>query len=143
VDPSEDLRLLGRPLRSLPPDDLSRYAFKALSTWGGAEEFRYFVPRLLECAADDTLGVDPEIVFGKLVTAGWHGWSGPERAAIEAFLAAWWVRTLADPQAAAGTALCCLGGTEVDLDPFLERWGRLESVQAVRHLHEFVLHEVR
>ncbi|MEV0405491.1 hypothetical protein [Actinoallomurus sp. NPDC050550] len=43
--PDEDRCLLDRPLRSLPPEDLARYAAKALNTWGGVEEFRYFVPR--------------------------------------------------------------------------------------------------
>ncbi|MGH3376898.1 MAG: hypothetical protein ACRDP6_19390 [Actinoallomurus sp.] len=62
VDQEEDRPLLDRPLRSLSPEALSRYAAKALSTWGGVEEFRYFAPRLIECAAADEF---PNRVVGR------------------------------------------------------------------------------
>jgi hypothetical protein len=146
VAPEEDRPLLDRPVRSLPPDDLARYAAKAISTWGGAEEFRYFVPRLLECAAADAFVYpDPAIVFGKLAAADWHGWPAGERAAIGEFLTAWWADTLdrypADP--GAGTVLCCLGAARADLTPFLDRWGALPAAEAIQHLHEFVRYGVR
>ncbi|GAB2811769.1 hypothetical protein GCM10027176_15340 [Actinoallomurus bryophytorum] len=145
VAPQEDRPLLDGPVRSLPADALARYAAKAISTWGGAEEFRYFLPRLLECAAADAFGYpDPAIVFGKVAAAGWHAWPAGERAAIEAFLTAWWADTLerhpADPDA--GTVLCCLGAARADLTPFLDHWGGLPDAGAVRHLREFVLYGV-
>ncbi|GAA4634928.1 hypothetical protein GCM10023196_078420 [Actinoallomurus vinaceus] len=145
VGPDEDRRLLDRPLRSLPPEDLARYAAKALNTWGGAEEFRYFVPRLLECAAADAFGYpDPEIVFGKLVTAEWRTWVADERAAVEAFLRAWWAEALEDHPVRPGiaTRLSCLATTGVGLDPFLSAWGRLATTAAIRHLREFVIDDV-
>jgi hypothetical protein len=146
VAPDEDRPLLDRPLRSIEAGALARYAAKALNTWGDVADFRYFVPRLLECAAADAFGYpDPPIVFGKLASAGWRRWAPDERAAIEAFLGDWWAGTLdrfpSTPPA--GTVLCCLGLAGVDLDPFLEHWGRLATVAAVRHLHEFVTYEVR
>ncbi|MDN3351729.1 hypothetical protein [Actinomadura sp. DC4] len=146
VNPDEDRPLLARPMRALPPEELARYAAKALTTWGGVEEFRYFLPRLLECARADAFGhPDPPIVFGKLASAGWRGWAEGERGPIEGFLTAWWAGTLdrhpAEPPV--GTVLCCLGATGADLDPFLARWGRLRTAGEVRHLHDFVLHEVR
>jgi hypothetical protein len=145
VAPDEDRPLLGRPLRALPADGLARYAAKAMSTWGGVEEFRYFLPRLLECAADDAFGYpDPEIVFGKLAAADWSTWPAGEREAIEALLAAWWADTLDryPAQPGAETVLCCLGAVGADLTPFLDRWGALPGEAAVRHLHEFVLYGV-
>ncbi len=141
VAPDEDRTLLDRPLRSLTHRDLARYAVKALSTWGGAEEFRYFVPRLLELA--DVLDLPP-VLFGKFRDAGWLGWPADERAAVEAFLAAWWADTLdrfpAEPDAA--EILCCVGRAGADPWPYLERWGELTGVAAVRHLHAFVLYGV-
>src|SRR4051794_33486606 len=95
VDRGADACLLDRPVRTLEPGALARYAAKALSTWGGVEEFRYFLPRLLECAATDAFGYpDPPIVFGKLALAGWTEWAPGERTAIESFLGAWWAGTL-------------------------------------------------
>jgi hypothetical protein len=146
VAPDEDRPLLDRPLRSLTADDLGRYAAKALTTWGDEEDFRYFLPRLLDCARSGAFAYpDPEIVFGKLALAGWQDWAAGERSAIEAFLTGWWAGTLArhPSRPEAGVVLCCLGATGADLDPFLDRWGRLTSADEVRHLHSFVLHEVR
>jgi hypothetical protein len=145
VGPDEDRRLLDRPLRSLPPEDLARYAAKALNTWGGVEEFRYFVPRLLECAAADAFGYpDPEIVFGKLVSAEWTTWAADERAAVEAFLKAWWAEALEGHPVRPGisTRLSSLATTGVALNPFLDDWGRLATSAAIRHLHEFVIDDV-
>jgi hypothetical protein len=145
VAPDEDRPLLDRPVRSLTGDDLGRYAAKALTTWGDEEDFRYFLPRLLDCAQSGAFVYpDPQIVFGKLPLAGWQDWAAGERSAIEALLTAWWNDTLARHPAepAVGTVLCCLGATGVDLDPFLDRWGRLTSAEEVRHLHSFVLREV-
>jgi hypothetical protein len=146
VAPEEDRPLLTRPLRSLTPGDLGRYAAKALATWGDEEDFRYFLPRLLDCARSGAFAYpDPQVVFGKLTRAGWRDWAAGERSAIEALLTAWWSDTLArhpsEPEA--GTVLCCLGATGVDLDPYLDRWGRLESAEEVRHLHSFVMSDVR
>ncbi|WP_344589522.1 hypothetical protein [Actinomadura vinacea] len=143
--PDEDRVLLGRPVRELEPEVLARYAAKALSTWGGVAEFRYFLPRLLECAAADAFVYpDPPVVFGKLAKAGWTEWDAEERGAIEVFLSEWWDRTLErfPSRPAVGTVLCSLGCTGIGVGSFLERWERLASDEAIRHLHEFVLHEV-
>jgi hypothetical protein len=146
VAPDEDRPLLDRPVRSLQPEDLARYAAKALSTWGAVGEFRYFVPRLLECAAHDAfIYPDPPIVFGKLAVAGWADWPEEERTAVGAFFTAWWADALDryPSRPDIGTTLCCLGATGVDLRAFLDAWGRLSTVAAIRHLHEFVVNHVR
>ncbi|MFV2173923.1 hypothetical protein ACFHW2_10135 [Actinomadura sp. LOL_016] len=81
VGPDEGRRLLARPPRSLGAGVLARFAAKALTTWGGPRDVRYFAPRLLELAAEDAFGwPDVEIVFGKLARAGWRGW--PEAEAV-------------------------------------------------------------
>jgi hypothetical protein len=143
VGPDEDRPLLDRPLRDLSAEDLTRYGAKALNTWGGPEDFRYFAPRLLELAAEDAFAwPDTEIVFLKLAQAGWKDW--PQRDAVEAFLRAFWTRTLERHPAkpAIGTVVCAIGGTATDLAPYLDEWGRLGSAAAIRHLHEFATGEL-
>ncbi|MFD0683608.1 hypothetical protein [Actinomadura fibrosa] len=140
VAPGEDRPLLDRPLRDLTPDDLGRYAAKALNTWGGPDDLRYFAPRLLELAAADDLDAEP--ICLKLAQAGWRDW--PQRDAVTAFLDAFWSRTLArfPSRPSAGTALCALGGAAADLAPRLSAWGRLDSTTAIRHLHAFTTDEL-
>ncbi|MFI0357305.1 hypothetical protein [Actinomadura sp. 9N407] len=147
VAADEDRPLLAGPVRDLEPDVLQRYATEALLLWGDVPELRYFLPRLLEIGAGDGFEFgfpDPEIVFGKLGLARWTEWDDDERAAISALLTRWWELTVVDgdPWPSAGTVLCSLGRTGVDLVPFLDRWERLESTGAIRNLHEFVMEEM-
>ncbi|MGH3243283.1 MAG: hypothetical protein ACRDNL_23090 [Spirillospora sp.] len=145
VGPDEGRPLLARPLRALSVEDLARYAAKVLNTWGGPEDFRYFAPRLLELATDDAfVWPDTEIVFSKFGRAGWQDW--PQRDAIATFLNAFWTRTLAvfPVHPSASTALCALAGTNADMGPWLDEWGRTVTSEraAARHLHEFVTEQL-
>jgi hypothetical protein len=142
VDPDEDRRLLARPVRELPAETLERYAFKAITTWGGVAEFRYFLPRLVELAVAGAFGdPDPQVIFGKLA----YGRGGvDERAAIEALLTDWWAETLASaPPPDTETVLCCIGVSGTDMDPYLARWSELSTAMAVRRLHGFAWNGVR
>ncbi|NUT09596.1 MAG: hypothetical protein HOQ38_03890 [Nonomuraea sp.] len=142
VEPGEGACLLAVPLGSIEPAALARYAAKAMTTWGGVAEFRYFLPRLLECAAADAFSYpDPEIVLGKLAAAGWHTWPEEERDAVAGFLGEWWRDTLSRHPARppAGTVLCAIAATGIDLTPFLAAWERLETDAAVEHLRDFLM----
>ncbi|GAA2112186.1 hypothetical protein [Actinomadura alba] len=143
VEPDADLPLVTRPLRALTVQDLSAYGAKALNTWGDAEDFRYFTPRLLELStAGDLTWPDIEIVFGKLARAGWRTW--PQRRAIEDFLAAFWSATLArhPTRPRIDAVLCALGCAGVDLAVRLTEWERLADEPAIRHLHELATLEL-
>ncbi|MFI6180699.1 hypothetical protein ACIA8R_34570 [Nonomuraea sp. NPDC051191] len=141
VEPGEEACLLSGPVSAIEAGSLARYAAKALTTWGDVPEFRYFLPRLLECAAADAFSYpDPEIVLGKLAVAGWHDWPAAERTAVTAFLHEWWHDTLHrhPSRPLADTVLCAVAATGVDLAPFLDAWAGLESDAAIAHLHDFV-----
>ncbi|MDP5210916.1 hypothetical protein [Microbulbifer sp. 2205BS26-8] len=88
----EDQKALRRaPLRELTSNDLDRYAIKAMTTWGGDEDFKHFLPRLLELIATNApLAHCSEVIAGKLVEAEWHRWSEPEQNAVVLFFNAWW-----------------------------------------------------
>ncbi|MBA9004228.1 hypothetical protein [Thermomonospora cellulosilytica] len=120
-----------------------RRSRKALTAWGGLDEFRYFAPRLLEPAADDAFGwPDPEIVFGELGLVPWRDW--PQRDAVTTFLDAFWRRMLETFPArpAAGAALCAIAAASGDVTLQLAIWARLDAEAAVRHLHTFVTNEL-
>ncbi|WP_214325182.1 hypothetical protein [Nonomuraea sediminis] len=142
VDPGEELCILAGPVRSVEAESLARYAAKALTTWGGVTEFRYFLPRLLECAAEDAFTYpDPEIVFGKLASGDWQTWPIDERDAIAGFLREWWHETLRNYPARPpiDTVLCALAATGMDLATCLSTWSNLDTDPAIQHLHDFVL----
>lgn len=77
-------------LQELPPEHLSRFAFKAMTTFGDTEDFKHFLPRIFELSAQRALPVDEFVVLGKLEYGHWHQWPAKEVAAIRNFLLAWW-----------------------------------------------------
>ena len=56
-----------------------------MTTVGHTEAFRYFLPRIVELAADGSLLVDRETVFSKLRYGNWREWPLHEQEAIERF----------------------------------------------------------
>ena len=52
------------------------------STWGMVDEFKHFLPRLLELTAMGALLTEGEIILGKLSQAGWQAWPADEQASL-------------------------------------------------------------
>lgn len=130
VHEADQRRLYRAMLRDMQPDDLSKYAGKALTTWGDADDFRHFVPRLFELAADPSgLPINIEIVFGKLRYAEWQSWPDDEQQAIMAYFYALWRHVLVEIRPGyrglADEYLCSIAQAVDDLGPFLEQWLQL------------------
>lgn len=138
-------RLYSRPLRELTGDDLDLYARKALTTWGGVEDFKHFLPRLFELMALDLLkSFDYEVLVNKLSYIEWLGWPPEEVDAIRHFFMALWANVLAHQPdyPSAREWLCVIGQAEDDLLPYLATWGASGSDTALQHLVMLVDREV-
>ena len=85
------LKLHAKPLLELNWQDLGIYLFKAMTTCGDIEDFKHFLPRILELYVIDYYGAiyDIFIVFEKLNYACWHTWDLNERDAILALFNEW------------------------------------------------------
>lgn len=79
-----------KQLRDLNEEDLSKYAFKAMTTWGDLADFKHFLPRIFELLATTNFPVDSQIVLGKLEYGNWNEWPQAEKVGIQQFLVAWW-----------------------------------------------------
>lgn len=90
VDAADKHQICTKPLRELTGDDLSNYAFKAVSTWGSEEDYRHFLPRIFELLAQNELSTDLFVVIRKLPYASWENWPENERQAVNDFLFSWW-----------------------------------------------------
>ena len=138
----ESLRLITTPLKDLTLDDLDNYAFCAMTTWGSVENFKRFLPRILELAESRHQDFTSlEGVFGKLPYGSWESWPEEERQAIKRFLLALWRKVIRDDgeQGTADTVLCAIAQTEIDLEPFLSAWLAETEPSAARHLAAFTL----
>lgn len=143
VNESDQILICSKPLRSLTAEDLNHYSYKALTTWGGENDFRYFLPRLFELQAEDLTNLcNPEILYGKLSYADWLSWPIEEQQAISLYFDAMWrfLLTSREPDGLylqAGDYLCAISQAVDVLTPYLEQWAELGS-RPLAHLHRFI-----
>lgn len=127
--------LLGAPLRELDAQRLRRFAHKALNTWGGVDDLRHFLPRLLELALRGE--GDLHGLFAKLHQAGWTDWPEDEREALRACLSVWWEEGLTGTERPEAP-LDALTGTGDDLAPYLDSWWGRDTPQALWALADLI-----
>jgi len=91
-------RLASKPLRELGGEELGAYAGWAMTTVGDADDYRHFLPRILELAIRDLpwLGLEPWLIAQKLNYGEWRSWPVEEQRAVEAFFQTAWAATVSD-----------------------------------------------
>lgn len=96
VSESDKKKICLKQLRDLTGEDLSRYTFKAITTWGDVEDFKHYLPRIFELMATTDFIVDTFVVLGKLKLAQWKNWPEKEQTAVREFLFVWWTASIED-----------------------------------------------
>ena len=84
VTESDKERLQKKELRKLTADDLEKYIFKAVTTWGDEYDLKHFLPRILELM--DELPLVSGMIFIQLESNHWDTWPSHEKDAIVAYL---------------------------------------------------------
>lgn len=137
--------LFGLPLRELSDDDLSRYTGKAISTWGEANDYKHFLPRIFELTAEYRTPYEIWIAFDKLTLAEWTSWTENEQKVIHEFMIALWENIVNDDSEKAKwefqdyfSAIAHFHPNFVDL---LDVWSKSESKAAIKHLSTFLIEE--
>ncbi|MEZ0075372.1 hypothetical protein [Planotetraspora sp. GP83] len=138
VSPEDVQAARSAPLRMLTASALDAYAWNAVSTWGDMEEFKHYLPRLLELLIleelDGTLFADSLM---RWVTVSWRSWRQAEQDAIVAIVGAWWRHTLNHyPRDVHVMTLIEIiaDGLELDLAPHLAEWESNTTEAAARHM---------
>jgi hypothetical protein len=135
----EQALLAAVPLTELSGEALQPYAANVIFTVGGPDDYRYFLPRLLELVARGEFDwPDLEMVIGRLRFAQWDTWQAGEQDAIREYLRALWHGTLREDGRDAGDVLCAIGNAEDDLTPYLDAWIAAMGTPAARE-HLLVL----
>ncbi len=89
----EDKDHLGKNnLHDLTADQLGKYTSKAMTTWGDIEDYKHFLPRILELATakegEAWPGMEFWMIAGKLDYGEWRTWPVNEQNAIIEYLRA-------------------------------------------------------
>ena len=141
---ADDLALLySKPLHELSDEDLNKYSFKALTTWGDEDDFRHFLPRLFEIQAIATFALtDTETLFSKLKYGNWELWDTEEQKKIQEYFFALWKYFLTENKpedlSYSETYICAFSQAVDDPSPFLDMWLDLEDKVAYEHLKLFI-----
>ncbi|WP_311273332.1 MULTISPECIES: hypothetical protein [unclassified Rhizobium] len=75
-------QLTAKPIRLLDVEDVQEYASAALTTVGTGEDYKHFLPRLLDLATESG-AVEPEMIALKLKKAEWRAWPKNEQQSLE------------------------------------------------------------
>ncbi len=130
--------LTSAPLRELSPEALGAYAGSALTTVGSEGDYRHFLPRIIELSitSHGWMGLDPEVIAGRLIYGHWRQWADDAQTAIlRAFAAAWIETRRMDVDLADGTCpLCALAILGQDIAPLLAVWALPTSATEVRQM---------
>ena len=141
VSDADKRRLFSKPLEELTADDLARFAWSALLTWGSVEDLKHFLPRLMELIAiNECAPLEREVLLGTLRLAEWKAWPERERDALVEFLNAAWFDCLSSQGGSVwlDELLCGLGRAVDNLRPYLERWSECRLRTAYEHLVQYV-----
>lgn len=134
------------PLRKLGAEQVLPYASWAMTTVGGPDEYKHFLPRVIELALDDPphLGAEPWVIADKVTYRPYaNRWSEEELAAVRAvFLAAFARILMQHPEINERKVLswfeglCALGFPS----EALQTWRRFPSRHAIPHFASFIVH---
>jgi hypothetical protein len=148
---ADDELLRSRPLRELESEQLSKYAFSALLTWGNETVFKHFLPRIYELMSrpygPQSLPIDSEILTAKLRLGRWRQWPAEEQRSLERYLHALWRFHLgtdqrefcAEWEELADEWLCAIAQAEDVLQPYLLEWIADDRLTSVEALCSFIL----
>jgi hypothetical protein len=133
VGADDQLAIHRGPLRKLAAEDLGRYAFKAMTTWGDDADYRHFLPRILELAASEHgwPGLEPWLVASKLDYAKFASWPEAEREPVRAWARELWSEQLDDIDRLGGLlSLAAALEPVVAVDDLLAIWSTRTSLAA-------------
>jgi hypothetical protein len=139
--------IASKALRQLDGYDLERFTWKAMTTWGDENDFRHFLPRVLELITDahERRNLpDLFVIFGKLRYGHYQMWPKQEQEAITDYLLAFWHWILAghpereEDRLLASAYLEALSGVIDDFAPFLNAWREIRTPSSLCQLSEMI-----
>lgn len=137
VHDADQHRLRSKPISELTSEDLSKYASKAMTTWGDELDFKHFLPRLLELEVKEGRMWS---LHSKLNFAQWTSWPEAEQESVrQVLLTRWKLSLLERPEPYETPSLGDLMEAEYDLSSYLEVWEGLNHLHAWGHLSNFVV----
>lgn len=137
--------LRSKKLRELTDEDLSRLAGKIILTWGDENDYRSYLPRILELTAELKTPYDIWTFYSRLEDANWKTWDIQEQKAINDFTLELWNSLLNDNSVKAEwefkNYFHAIANFYSDFSQVLKIWETNNSLASVKHLTNYIIDE--
>lgn len=137
--------LRSKKLKELTDEDLSRFAGKVILTWGDENDYRYYLPRILELTAELKTPYDIWTLYSRLEDAKWKTWDIEEQNAINDFTIALWDNILNDNSERAEwefkECFNTIANFYPDFSQVLNIWETKENFTSIKHLTNYIFEE--
>jgi len=137
--------LRSKKLRELTDEDLSRLAGKIILTWGDENDYRCYLPRILELTAELKTPFNIWTLYSRLEDANWKTWDIQEQTAINDFTLELWNNLLNDNSEKAEWEFKdyfhAIANFYPDFSQVLKVWETNDSFASIKHLTNYIFEE--
>lgn len=138
-------QLRSKKLRDLTDEDLSRFAGKVILTWGDENDYRFYLPRILELTAELKTPFDVWTIYSRLEDANWKTWDMEEQKAVNDFTLELWNYLLIDNSEKAEWEFKdyfhTIANFYPDFSQVLHVWETSDSLASLKHLTNYIFDE--
>jgi hypothetical protein len=132
--------LTARPLRELTNEEIGPYSGWTMTTVGSEQDYRHFLPRILELSVSDPvwIGSEPPVIASRLERADWRRWPQSQQQAVTTvFYAAFDFAIRSDHEIAMSSAsdwLCGIARLDFPVTGLLAKWRHSKTPEAALQL---------
>jgi hypothetical protein len=138
-------QLRSKKLRELTDEDLSLFAGKVILTWGDENDYRFYLPRILELTAELKTPYDIWTLYSRLEDANWKTWNADELTAINDFTIELWNNLLTDNSEKAEWQFKdyfhSIAYFYPNFSEILKAWESNDSFASIKHLTNYIFEE--
>lgn len=138
-------QLRSKKLRELTDEDLSLFAGKVILTWGDENDYRFYLPRILELTAELKTPYDIWTLYSRLEDANWKSWDVEEQTAINDFTIELWNNLLTDNSEKAEWKFKdyfhSIAYFYPDFSEIIKVWETNDSFASIKHLTNYIFEE--
>ncbi|MES2618948.1 MAG: hypothetical protein V4613_13810 [Bacteroidota bacterium] len=140
-----NIDLRSKKLKELTEEDLSRFAGKVMLTWGDENDYRCYLPRMLELTAELKTPYNIWTLYSRLEDANWKTWDIEEQTAINDFTVELWNNLLNDNSEKAEWEFKdyfhAIANFYPDFAQVLKVWETNNNFASIKHLTNYIFEE--
>jgi hypothetical protein len=135
--------LLSKQVKNISEDDLGHFMRSAITTYGDENDYKHFLPRILELLKFNDNLIDDFLTFEKLNYTNWKSWNKKEIIVVESYFLSLWIDVLksnSDNQYFENVFTLLL--VYIETERVLIEWERQFSIHSVKVILDYVLNRV-